>query len=292
MLDWNDLRYFLSVARNCQLSSAAQELKVAPSTVGRRLAALEAELGVRLLNRTPEGYVLTLAGEEVRDKAELLEAETHNLRRSVGNRDEQLSGVVRITCAESVASHVVAPCLPSLHAQFPGILVELVPDVRHLSLSMREADIALRIGAPNQQDVVGRRVGNIDFAAYASTAYLKRRGNPDFAAQSRGHCTIQQVGDVCDAMQTNWFGELTSKAIRSLVTCSHEAAVAATLEGGGLACLACFRARKEGRLIALPAPSPAPSAELWLVLHKDNRQTMRMRAAADHIAQHLRATAA
>ncbi len=192
MLDWNDLRYFLSVARHRQLSSAAQDLKVSPSTVGRRLTALEAELGVRLLNRTPDGYVLTLAGEEVRDKAEILETETLGLRRSVGNLDEQLSGVVRITCVESVASHVVAPCLPSLHAQFPSILVELIPDVRHLSLAMREADIALRIGAPDQQDVVGRRVGSVEYAAYASEGYLERRGQPDFTTGSRGHCAIQQ----------------------------------------------------------------------------------------------------
>ena len=291
MLDWNDLRYFLSVARHRQLSSAAHDLKVSPSTVSRRLTALEAELGVRLLNRTPEGYVLTLAGMEVRDKAEILETETLCLRRSVGNRDEQLSGVVRITCAESVASHLIAPCLPRLHAQFPGILVELIPDVRHLSLAMREADIALRIGAPDQQDVVGRRVGSVEYAAYASEAYLKRRGHPDLATGSRGHCAIQQVGDVCHDEQSAWFGGLTCEATRSLLTCSHEAAVGAALEGGGLACLASFRARKDTRLIALSAPTPAPSAELWLVLHKDNRQTLRMRTAADHIAEHLRASA-
>ncbi len=132
-------------------------------------------------------------------------------------------------------------------------------------------------------------MGIVEYAAYASEGYLERRGQPDLAAGSRGHCAIQQVGDVCHEEQSEWFGGLTSEATRSLLTCSHEAAVGAALEGG-LACPASFRARKDVRQVALEALTPAPSAELWLVLHKDNRQTLRMRTAADHIAQHRNST--
>ena len=110
MLDWDDLRFFLAVARHGSLSAAAKELRVAQSTAGRRLASLEASLGVRLLNRTPDGYVATLAGQEVRVQAERLEEQALALERNVGGRDTRLSGLVRVTCAEIVASHILAPC--------------------------------------------------------------------------------------------------------------------------------------------------------------------------------------
>lgn len=291
MLDWDDLRFFLAVARHCSLSAAAEALKVAASTVSRRLTALEADLGVRLLNRTPDGYVLTLAGEEVRAKAELIEGETADLRRSIGNRDAQLSGSVRITCAESIASHVLAPCLPVLHRQFPGITIELAPDPRHLSLAMREADIAVRLSPPEQQDVVQRRIGSMSFAVYASAEYLAERGKPDFADGCRGHCAIHQLGDVQDARQANWFADLTSQARAAVRTCSHEVALAAVAANGGLACLARYRADQDYRLVKLKEAREPPEANLWLVMHRDNRLTARMRAVADHIAEHARCLA-
>lgn len=288
MLDWDDLRFFLAVARHANLTTAADGLKVAPSTVSRRLAALEADLGVRLLNRTPDGYVLTLAGEEVREKAELIENETTSLRRSIGNRDAQLSGSVRITCAESIASHVLAPCLPVLHKQFPGITIELAPDPRHLSLAMREADIAVRLSPPEQQDVVQRRIGSMTFAVYASAEYLADHGRPDFADHCRGHCAIHQLGDVQDARQADWFATVTSEARTAVRTCSHEVALAAVAANGGLACLARYRADQDYRLVRIAEAQRPPDADLWLVMHRDNRLTARMRAVADHIAEHAR----
>lgn len=90
MLDWDDLRFYLAIVRHGSLSAAAKELQVAQSTAGRRLASLEAGLGARLLNRTPDGYKPTLAGEDVRLKAERVEAETQALLRDVGGRDLRL----------------------------------------------------------------------------------------------------------------------------------------------------------------------------------------------------------
>ena len=291
MLDWNDLRFFLAVARHGSLSAAGLELKVAGSTVGRRLAVLESELAVRLLNRTPEGYVLTLAGEEVREKAELLEAETMCLQRSVRNRDDQLTGHVRITCSESVACHVVAPCLPALNAQFPAIVVELTPDAKHLSLSMRETDIAVRLNPPDQQDVVVRRIGTLAFAAYASAGYLAHRGLPDFDLGCRGHFKVAQIGDVQNTIQSDWFAGLTSEAVAAVQTSSHEAALGVIAANGGIACLARHRAEQDYRLVRLSTPNLPPDGGLWLVMHKDHRSTPRMRVVADHIANHAKGLA-
>jgi len=132
VLDWDDLRFFLALARHGSLSAAARDLHVAQSTIGRRLASLEVSLGVRLLNRTPDGYVATQAGDGVRARAERLEQEAMALERDVGGRDTRMAGLVRVTCAETVATHILAPCFASLHVQQPDLMIELIPNPRAL----------------------------------------------------------------------------------------------------------------------------------------------------------------
>lgn len=291
MLDWDDLRFFLSLTRHGSLSAAARELHVAQSTVGRRLASLEASLGVRLLNRTPDGYVPTQAGDGVRAHAERLEGEALALERNVSGRDMRLAGIVRITCAETVATHILAPGLATLHVRHPDIMVELFPNPRELSLSMREADISVRLRQPDQHDLVVRRIGDISFGLYASAGYLDRHGSPDFADGGAGHHMITQLEDIQDVTQTGWLTDLTPRAQVAMQTSSHEAAVAAALNGGGLACLARFRADREDGLVRLETP-PVPAARIWLVVHRDNRQTPRIRVALNHITECVRALSA
>ncbi len=284
MLDWDDIRFFLSIARHGKLSAAARELRVSQPTVGRRLASLETSLGVRLLNRTPEGYVLTLAGEDVREKAERLEVEAQALQRTVGGLDTRLSGLVRVTCAETMAAHVLAPCFAALQRQHADIVVELIPDPRELSLSMREAELSVRLTQPNQHDLVVRRVGSLAFGLYASPDYLERAGDLVFEDGCPGHHLIAQLDDIQDTSQFDWLAGLTPRARISFQTSSHEAAVSATVHGAGLACLARFRADHEPGLVRLDPPLPAPTTGIWLVVHKDNRDTPRIRAVMTHIA--------
>jgi DNA-binding transcriptional LysR family regulator len=288
MLDWDDLRFFLALTRHGSLSAAAKDLRVAQSTVGRRLASLETSLGVRLLNRTPDGYVPTLAGDGVREHAERLEAEALSLEHRVGGRDTRMAGMVRVTCAETVADHILAQGLATLYLRHPEIMVELIPDPRELSLSMREADISVRLREPDQHDLVVRRIGTIAFGLYASPEYLDRNGRPGFEAGCPGHYLIAQLQDIQDSTQTGWLANLAPRARVSLQTSSHEAAVSAAIQGGGLACLARFRADREPGLIRLPVPPPVPMARIWLVVHKDNRQMPRIRATLTHITECVR----
>lgn len=288
VLDWDDLRFFLALARHGSLSAAARDLRVAQSTVGRRLASLEASLGVRLLNRTPDGYVATQAGEGVRARAERVEQEAMALERDVGGRDTRMAGLVRVTCAETVATHILAPCFASLHVQQPDLMIELIPNPRELSLAMREADISLRLKRPDQHDLVVRRVGALGFGLFASPGYLERHGGLDVAGGCPGHYLVTQLEDIQDATQTAWLADLAPRARIAMQTSSHEAAVSAALHGGGLACLARFRADKEGGLVRLDVPFPVPSADMFLVVHRDTRQTPRIRVALTHITEWVR----
>ena len=289
MLDWDDLRFFLAVTRLGKLSTAARELGVSQPTVGRRLASLEANLGVRLLDRTPDGYALTLAGQDVLERAERLESEAHALERTVRGRDTRLMGLVRVTCAETVAAHILAPSFALLHRQHPDIMVELIPDPRQLSLSMREAELSVRLTQPDQHDLVVRRIGSLAFALYASRDYLAQHGLPDFEGGCPGQYIVGQLDDVENAPQFGWLADLTPRAKIAFQTSSHEAAVSAALQGAGLACLARFRADRETGLVCLTPPISAPTTGIWLVVHKDSRDTSRIRAIMTHIADCVRA---
>ncbi len=288
MLDWDDLRFFLAIARHANLSTAAKELRVAQSTVSRRHASLEASLGVRLLNRTPDGYVTTPAGDEVLAKALRLEAEALSLERDVGGRDTRLSGPVRVTCSESVASHILAPAVAGLHTKHPDILVELIPDPRELSLSMREADVSVRLTPTTQHNLVMRRIGTLRFGLYASAAYLDSHGEIDFEAGCSGHHIIAQLDDLQDSEQTGWLATIASRARVSVQTTGHEAAVNAAAHGGGLACLACFRADQEPGLKRIALPTKVPETGIWMVTHKDNRRNARIKATQTQIVEYVR----
>ena len=288
MLDWDDIRYFLSVARHGNLSAAAKDLHVSQPTVSRRLSALESSLGVRLLDRTPDGYVLTLAGTEARDRAERLENEAHSLERTLGGRDTRLSGIVRVTCAETMAAHILSPCFAAMQQSHPEIAVELIPDPRELSLSMREADLSVRLTQPTQHDLVVRRIGSLAFGLYASPTYLEGRGDVDFADGCLGHGLIAQSDDIQDASQFRWLADLTPRARVAFRTNSHEAAISAAIHGAGLACLARFRADHEPGLVRLCPSQAAPTTGIWLVVHRDNRETSRIRAVMAHIVETLR----
>jgi DNA-binding transcriptional LysR family regulator len=285
MLDWDDLRYFLALARHGSLSSAAKDLRVAQSTVGRRLASLETSLGVRLMNRTPDGYVPTQAGVDVHQQAERLEAEALALERSVAGRDTRLAGHVRVACTETMATHILAPCFARMQILYPEIVIELIPTPREVSLSMREADICLHLRSPEQHDLVIRRIGTLAFGLYAGRSYLQSRGDPDFSNGCAGHTLITQHADLQDTNWTQWLQSLAPRAQIAMRTGSHDAAMIAASHGGGLACLARFRADQEPSLMALEAPVVAPSAELWLVVHRDNRATPRIRAVLTAITE-------
>ena len=266
-------------------------LHVAQSTVGRRLVSLEASIGVRIFNRTPGGYVLTPAGGEIREQAERVEAEVLALERQVVGRDRRMAGPVRVTCAETIASNLIAPCLGTLYDTQPDIMVELIPNPRELSLSMREADISVRLTQPEQHDLVVRRIGTLAFGLYASPGYIERHGECDYAAGCTGHRLITQLDGIQDATQTDWLAELAPRAQVAMQTSSHAAALAAAKQGGGLVSLIRYCGDNEVGLVRIetpPLPSLIPSAGMWLAVHKDNRETPRIRVALDHIRKWVR----
>ena len=159
VFDWNDARYFLAIARGRSLSAAGRSLQVQQSTVGRRLATLETDLGARLFDRTPDGYLLTQSGEALLSHAERMEDEALSAERALLGREGRIAGLVRLTAPQAFGNGFVVPLLARLREEQPEILVELVADNANLSLTKREADLALRFGRPRQPLLVIRRLG-------------------------------------------------------------------------------------------------------------------------------------
>lgn len=289
MLDWDDLRFFLAVARTGSLSAAARELRVTQSTVGRRLASLENGLGARLLHRTPEGYVPTLAGEAILGQVERVEAEALAVERAVGGRDAQLQGVVRVAAVETLASHVLAPRFCALQNSHPEIAIELLANVRHLSLAMREADIALRLSRFEQHDLVVRRAGAMAHGLYASPAYLERHGEPDFGAGCPGHRLVTGLDGSEVPQLAGWLAEAAPRAGVALKADSAETQLQAALCGEGMACLARLRGDAAGDRLRRLRPPKAPNPiDIWLAVHKDTRRVSRVRLVLDAIAAAVR----
>ena len=291
MLDWDDLRFFLAVARHRTLAGAAKTLHVTQSTVSRRIAALQEGMGVRLLTRTADGYVPTLAGESIRAHVERVEAEALSVERAVAGHDTRLEGLVRVAASPLLTSHLLASSFAALHALHRGILIEARADGPGEPLVTGEVDIAVRLRRFEHDDLIVRKIGEIAFGLYAGLAYLARRGEPDVAEGCPGHQLITMF-DGQDGAQAAWLAKHAGRAQVTLRVDSHETQHSAAFFGGGLALLPCFRADGEPALRLVPTTIPVPTAEIWLGVHRANRQVPRVRTVLDIIAGAVRGRAA
>ena len=181
---------------------------------------------MRLFNRTPDGYVPTLAGQDVRQTGRTPRSGSHlALERDVTGRDTRLAG--RSASPAPRRGHPRPGAeLRELHAQHPDIMIELIPNPRELSLCDARGGLSLRMKQPEQHDLVVRRIGSMAFGIYASPGYLEGHGELDFEDGCSGHHLIIQLDDIQEATQSGWLTDMAPRA-RVLQTSSHEAAVSA-----------------------------------------------------------------
>ena len=291
MLDWDDLRFFLAVARHRTLAAAAKHLQVTQSTVSRRIASLQDGMGVRLLNRTAEGYVPTLAGESIRAHVERVEAETLSVERAVAGHDVRLEGLVRVSSSQLLTSHLLAPSFAALQSLHNSILIEALPEMPGAPLANREADIVVRLRQFEDQDLVVRKIGEVGFGLYGCLAYFARHGEPDLGEGCPGHQLITLLDEQEVSAQAAWLAEHTGRARVTLRADSYETQHWAAYCSGGLALLPRFRADTEPALRRVETPTPVPTAEIWLGVHRETRQVPRVRVVLDLIAEAVRSRA-
>ncbi len=288
MLDWNDLRYFLAVARTGSTLAASRSLKVAQATVSRRVTALEEALGTTLFIRSPSGYTLSVRGQAVLAEVEQVERSIATLVNSVEAEGRRLSGTVRLTTVESAANVWLMPALAAFRAQHPAVTAEVIVDDRALDIARGEADIAIRFGNPPQDEsLVIRRIVELHESVYVRRDLADEYGIPNSYQGLTRYPIIGFSGSGVGQI-AQWVKSLGPEAniVHSANTLS--AVIAAVRAGMGAAVMPCLIGDTMSGLVRLFPPIAELTTPGWLVTTASARQQPHIRALLDFIADYIR----
>jgi DNA-binding transcriptional LysR family regulator len=269
-LDWNDLRYVLYLSRTGRIASTARMLRVNETTVARRIAHVEQLLGVRLFERNAGVLAPTDSGQLVISRAERIELDVDAVKDSVTNADSVAVGKVRVTAVPLVLNHILIPALPALLQSHPRLQIELAADPRNLSVTNREADVALRMTRPgNDFRAIARRVGIFEYAVYAVS--VARRTLP-WITYDATWSDLPHVRWMAKAMESD------PESGISITVNDSELALNAVRAGLGRSLLPCRIADRVPELSRLSGAKAVLSREMWLIVHPDLKHLARVRA--------------
>jgi len=288
---WDDLRFLLALAREGTLTAAATALGVSQPTVGRRISVLEKKVGTPLIERRPEGYRLSDAGQAVVAQAEHIEAAVIAADRATASNSRKLRGTVKLTSAEWLCGAVFAPALAGFGQRHPDITVELVAEARWINLPRGESDLAIRGARFEHPGLLQRRVALSEVGVYATSDYLKARGLPDLAAGSPGHRFVTLTEDATRG-DTAWLKAHASSAQVSARANGRLLLATLAAGGGGLALLPRFVGDATPGLTLLELSPVPPPRELYLGMRPDSRAIPRVRAVAEFVSTALEAVSA
>lgn len=289
MLDWDDLRYFLAVAREGSTLAAGRALRVSQTTVARRIAALEAALGFALFEKRQAGYALTTTGEELLGRAEQVENAAIAFTDSADARKRDLTGTVCLTTHEMIAVTLLVPILRELNEMHPEIVIDIDTREQVLDLGAGEADIALRSTTATEQPAgtVGRRICQDDWTLYCSREYAERRGLPRTQEDLKTHSLIGGGGAALWRQYLAWIRELDLEDNIALHYPSPNGLLAGVRSGLGIAVLPCVVADGDPDLLRCFPPREGHGRTMWLLTHDRVRQTPRVRAVIDFLYDRL-----
>jgi DNA-binding transcriptional LysR family regulator len=283
MIDWDDVRYFLAVARDGSVRAAAERLGVNHSTVLRRVAQLEKRLSAQLFDKLPSGYRMTHAGEEVRALAEQMEASSNQLEARVLGRDQSVRGRLRVTLAPMLATHLLMPDFADFARLHPEVEMELLSLDEPVNLTNREADVAIRV--VYDRKTLPLNLHGVKGPALFGGVYI-----------SRGLLAAWRAGEV-DRLRwilknnigmPDWAhaGDLVA-ADAPFRTTDAEAQIAALRQGLGMATLPCFVGDADPLLTRAPGAQLHMHGTLWLLTQGETRKTKRVRLFIDFITSRL-----
>ena len=278
---------FLAVARAGQMLGAARALGVNQATLSRRMAALEAALGAKLLIRRTHGSELTDAGTTLVETLERVETEMLAVQARLQGAEAAAAGVVRIGAPDGFGVGFLAPRLARLAERHPDLTVQLVPTPRGFSLSRREADLAVMVGRPEHGRLVARKLTDYSLALYAARAYLAEHPAPHEPADLAGHRLVGYVEDLVAAPALNYSAEFLRGWRSRVELTSAIGQVQAVRAGAGIGVLHDYLARDHDLVRILPDLRAVRS--YWLAIHENLRDVARVRAAADFLTEAVRA---
>ncbi len=285
-LHWDDFRFVLALGRAGSLGAAARLLKVEQSTVGRRLSALETELGVQLITRTPHGATLTEAGQAAVGLAESMDRGVEELIRKIGGEDRRPEGIVKLATTDTTAGFLMGGLMP-LRESYPELHIELVVSNTAHDLMRREADVALRMFRETNPNLISRKIGDIGWSLYASPSFVERTGvalGPDVdSAALEGQELIGFSEMLVHAPGAVWLTAHSRPEDVVLRASSLTAVATAAKAGVGIAVLPCFVCDSP-ELIRL-TPQVVTNTEAFLIIPPEHRDTVRVRIVMEAVAK-------
>jgi molybdate transport repressor ModE-like protein len=277
-MDWDNLRFFLELARSGTLQSAARRLEVDHTTVARRIQALEKQVGSPLFSREAGGHRLTEAGRRLQPQVEAMESAFRTVESAAPASQEGLSGVVRIGATEGFGTVVLAPQLALFALAHPKLMIDLLAMPRLVQLSRREADIVISLERPARGPVVVTKLTDYTLRLYASKAYLAQHGPINAREDLRGHTFISYVDDLLFSKELQYLDELHKPdafALRSTSILAQHAAVAA---GAGIAVLPAFIAERDASLKPVLPAQANFTRTFWMSMPAETKHLARMQA--------------
>ncbi|WP_246731418.1 LysR family transcriptional regulator [Methylocapsa sp. S129] len=276
------MRVFLAVARGGQFVAAARRLRLDHATVSRRIAALEAGLGAKLFDRRTTGARLTSAGERFLAIAEQMESAFLHAQAEIGDRDVELTGVVRIGAPDGFSTYYLAAALRDFAERHPGIIIQLVPTPQVIPLARREVDIVVVLDKPEAGRFVARKLTDYSLGIYASADYLKAHKAPRDVADLSEHRLIGYVEEHAFSTALDYVRELFDGAPTSFECTSAVTQLEAMRAGLGLGVVHDYIAHRFADLTRV-LPERRAMRGYWIVTHEDTRGLGRIRAVHDHL---------
>ena len=285
MIEWDDVRYFLAVARGGSVRAAAERLEVNHSTVLRRIAQLEERLGARMFEKLPSGYRLMDAGEEVLEFAEQMEASSNQLETRVFGRDQRVRGLLRVTLASTLATHLLMPDFADFGRLHPEIEMEILSADEPVNLTNRQADVAIRVVYDRDTlplNLHGLKGPELFGGVYMSRDLLAawRAGAPDPI-----RWIVRNKHGIPDWARE---GEVPAAEVPFRTT-DAGAQIVAVRQGIGMATLPCFVGDADPLLVRVPGTDLHMHGTLWLLTQGETRKTKRVRLFTEFVSRRLAA---
>ncbi|WP_413184926.1 LysR family transcriptional regulator [Paraburkholderia sacchari] len=283
-LNWDDLRYFLEVARTQRASGAARRLGVDHTTVARRVRELEAALGTVLFDKSRSGgFVLTAEGQRLLAYADAIESTVQSASEQFALGAQSLSGHVRVGSTEGFGCFFLAPQLARFTGKHPDMSIDLLPVPHFVSLSKREADLAIMLERPERGQYVYTKLCDYRLRLYGTPDYIERHAPIRNAADLRQHAFISYVADLAFSHELLYLERTAPNVTASLCSTSVIAQYHAALQGSALAILPCFMAEPDPRLVAILPDEIVVTRCFWLCSREDLRKLRRITSLWDYL---------
>ena len=283
MIEWDDIRYFLAVARGGSVRAAAEHLGVNHSTILRRIAQLEKRLGAQMFERLPTGYRMTDAGDEVLELAQQMEASSNQLQARVLGRDQSTRGLLRITLAPTLATHLLMRDFAEFARRHPEVELEILSLDEPVNLTNREADVAIRVAYDRNKlppNLHGLKGPELFGAAYMSRDLLA-------AWRAGKHHRIRWVVKNNIGVSDWALDSEVRPAEVPFRTTTADAQIVAVRQGVGMTTLPCFVGDADPLLMRVPGSKLHMYGTLWLLTHGETRKTKRVRLFVDYLSRRL-----